>query len=361
VARTRRPDAPLSASAARLRYVTDSEPGFARARRGKEFIYRMPGGQLVRRRDVLHRIRTLAIPPAWTDVWICASEHGHVQATGRDARGRKQYRYHPRWRQVRDEAKFERLIDFARTLPTVRARTQKDLARPGLSKSKVIAAIIQLLERTMIRVGNDEYARENGSFGLTTLQDKHVQVLGAAIRFRFRGKSGRFHTIPMTDRRLARIVRQCQELPGRELFQYVDEEGQVQDIGSGHVNEYLRETTGHDFTAKDFRTWGGTVLAAQALLKCPPCTSAAQANRSIVVAVDAVAGILGNTRAVCRKCYIHPAIVEAYADGSLSATLGRAGRGPQRSVVTRGLSAFEQALLALLRRRASTAPVARAS
>jgi len=283
-----------SASSAGLRYVTDRMPGIKRIRHGKGFRYLTAEGRTIRDEHRLHRIRSLAIPPAWRDVWVCPDPAGHLQATGRDARGRKQHRYRPRWRQVRDATKFERILDFAAALPGVRRRTAADMSAPGLSKRKVVAAIVQLLEKTLIRVGNDEYARDNHSFGLTTMHDGHVEVSHSTLRFRFKGKAGRFHDVKLNDPRLAKIVRKCQELPGRELFQYLDEHDEVEDIESTDVNEYLREATGQDFTAKDFRTWTGTVLAARALEEMREFDSDAQAKRNILSAIEAVAGILGN-------------------------------------------------------------------
>jgi DNA topoisomerase-1 len=265
---------------------------------------------------VLQRIKALAIPPAWTDVWICADPRGHLQATGRDARGRKQYRYHPRWRDVRDEVKYGRLIAFAGALPKIRARTQADLRKPGLPRQKVLATVVQLLEKTFIRVGNEEYAKQNGSVGLTTMRDQHAKVNGTSVRFEFRGKSGVQHAVDLRDKRLARIVKACRDLPGYELFQYVDGDGTREVIDSADVNEYLREITGEDFTAKDFRTWAGTVLAAAELSAADGASSPRQARRNIVKAVEAVAERLGNTRAVCRKSYIHPAIFDAYLAGA---------------------------------------------
>ena len=309
-----RPQAPIeptapepreAAASAGLRYVTDHIPGIGRRRVGSGFRYVTPQGSTVRGKE-LERIHKLAIPPAWRDVWICPDSRGHLQATGRDARGRKQHRYHPRWRQVRDEAKYGRILEFAAALPGLRKRAAADLSGPALSRRKVVAAVVQLLEKTLIRVGNDEYARDNHSFGLTTLQDGHAHVTRSTVRFRFKGKSGKFHDIALSDARLARVVRRCQELPGRELFQYLDDDGEVQDIGSADVNEYLRDATGRDFTAKDFRTWLGTVLAARALQEMKAFSSTTQAKRNVLAAVETVAGTLGNTRAICRKCYIHP-------------------------------------------------------
>jgi DNA topoisomerase I len=300
-----------AASLAGLRYVEGASPGLRRIRSGRAFRYLDLGGRLVRDRGTLERIRSLAIPPAWSEVWICPSGTGHLQATGRDAKGRKQYRYHPRWREVRDGAKYEHMLDFARRLPELRARTARDLRSHGLAKRKVVAAVVRLLEATLIRVGNEEYARQNRSFGLTTLRDRHASVSGARLQFRFRGKSGREHVVRIADRRLGRVVRRCQELPGQALFQYLDERGRRRTVGSADVNRYLREATGADFTAKDFRTWAGTVLAAWALHGLPPADGKTQANRNVVRAIRAVATRLGNTPAICRRCYVHPAVIEA--------------------------------------------------
>ena len=321
---TTMPAAPVeSARAAGLRYVTDRMPGIRRQMGSLGFAYYDAKGSRITDEAELERIRKLAIPPAWTDVWICPTPKGHLLATGRDARGRKQYRYHPQWRAVRDETKYDRMVAFAEALPRIRARTERDLALPGLPRDKVLATVVQLLEKTLIRVGNDEYARTNRSFGLTTLRDRHVDVNGSKVRFEFKGKSGRSHTISVNNRKLAAIVRRCRDLPGYELFQYVDESGERQVIDSADVNAYLREITGDEFTAKDFRTWAGTVLAARALqaLEAPESTTAAKKN--VVKAVEAVAGLLGNTPAICRKSYVHPAVVDAYSDGTLTATLGR--------------------------------------
>jgi DNA topoisomerase-1 len=310
-----------SAQEAGLRYVHDTQPGIRRVRRGKGFRYVGPDGKTVRDREVLWRIRSLVIPPAWKDVWICLLANGHLQATGKDDRGRKQYRYHPRWRAVRDETKYERMIAFGQALPRIRARTQRDLALPGLPRAKVLAAVVRLLETTLVRVGNEEYAKENHSFGLTTMRDRHAHFHGGVVRFAFRGKSGVKHDVDVNDRRLARIVKQCQDIPGQELFQYYDEDGAHHTVTSTDVNEYLHEIAGREFTAKDFRTWAGTVLAARALQEFEAFDSKAQAKRNIVRAIEAVAGRLGNTKAVCRKCYIHPAVLDAYLDGSLLQTL----------------------------------------
>jgi DNA topoisomerase-1 len=288
------------------------------------FGYYRPDGRVLKSPTDLKRIRALAIPPAWKHVWICPDPHGHLQATGRDARGRKQYRYHPQWRTHRDGDKFDRLEAFATVLPTVRARTAADLEKSGLPREKVLATVVQLLERSLIRVGNDEYARSNKSFGLTTLRDQHVVVKGSTLRFTFRGKSGKRHSVGINDRRLARIVKQCRDLPGQELFQYLDEHGRTQDVNSADVNTYVRDITGGDFTAKDFRTWFGTVLATTALGEFRHADSTAAAKKNTLRAIEAVAGVLGNTPAVCRKSYIHPAILECYMDRSMEGKLSRA-------------------------------------
>jgi DNA topoisomerase-1 len=310
-----------AAQAAGLRYVSDALPGLRRKRAGKGFSYIGLDGKPLRDEQVLERIRKLGIPPAWTDVWICPNPNGHIQATGRDARGRKQYRYHERWRQVRDENKYGRMIAFARALPQLRARVAEHLALPGLPREKVLATIVRLLESTLIRIGNAEYARSNKSFGLTTLRDQHVDISGSNIRFTFRGKSGKEHAIDVRDRHLARIVRRCRDIPGYELFQYLDEQGQRVDVTSDDVNGYLREISDQDFTAKDFRTWGGTIEMAQLLRELGPATSETDGKQKVTQAIKGVAERLGNTPTICRKCYVHPAVVEAYLDGSLLPTL----------------------------------------
>jgi DNA topoisomerase-1 len=338
------------AAEAGLRYVSDLTPGFARRRRGKGFVYLDPNGRAVLDDRVLRRIRSLAVPPAWTEVWICTDPLGHLQATGRDARGRKQYRYHPRWRAVRDEAKFGRMIAFGHALPAIRARVDHDLQLEGLPREKVLAVTVRLLESTLIRVGNEEYARDNQSFGLTTLRDRHVEVNGAEIRFDFRGKGGKRHEVGIRDRGLARIVRQCQDLPGYELFQYLDDGGGRRSIDSEDVNAYLREVSGEDFTAKDFRTWAGTVLASLALraLDGEPM-SEEQAKRNVNEAIEQVARSLRNTPTICRRCYVHPDVIEAYLDGTLRAAPARARR------TNGGLRPEEQAVLTILERRARSA------
>jgi DNA topoisomerase-1 len=343
-------DGPSSARAAGLRYSNDTRPGISRRRAGRGFSYRDADGTPIRDSAVLGRIRALAIPPAWTDVWICPDPAGHLQATGRDARGRKQYRYHARWRARRDESKFERLIDFGRALPRIRRRCDADLARPGLAREKVLATVVRLLETTLIRVGNDEYARLNRSFGLTTLRGRHVRVDGTTIRFRFRGKSGQRHEVGLRDRRLAAIVRRCQELPGQELFAYVDPDGEVHDIASDDVNDYLREISGADVTAKDFRTWAGTVLAYRALRAAGVAEDARDAQRNVVAAVKQTALQLGNTPAVARRSYVHPAVVDAYLDGSFRGALLEAAES-RVSPPTAADRAEELEVIALLRRQ----------
>jgi DNA topoisomerase I len=339
-----------SAKAAGLRYVSDRGPGIRRKRVGKHFSYIGTDGRPIRDPEELRRIKALAIPPAYTDVWICPSPRGHIQATGRDARGRKQYRYHPRWREVRDETKYERMIAFGQALPAIRERTERDLARPDLPREKVLAALIRLLESTFIRVGNEEYARENRSFGLTTMRNRHVDVSGSTLRFRFRGKSGKEHTIPLTDRRLARIVQRLQGLPGQTLFQYRDDDGQYQTVDSDDVNEYLREITGQDFTAKDFRTWAGTVLATLALQEFEGFDSEAQAKKNLVQAIESVAERLGNTPSVCRKCYVHPTIIDTYMDGSMLNALKERAEQELASSLN-DLRPAEAAVMALLQQR----------
>jgi DNA topoisomerase-1 len=344
-----------AAREAQLRYVSDRKPGIRREREGDGFRYIAPDGERVRDGGELRRIAALAIPPAWTDVWICPLANGHLQATGRDARGRKQYRYHSRWRAARDETKYARLVAFGLALPAIRERVRHDLALPGLPREKVLAAVVDLLDRTSIRVGNEEYARENRSYGLTTLRDRHVRVEGNEIRFRFRGKSGKEHRITLRDRRLATIVRRCRDLPGYELFQYVDEAGNERAVDAGDVNDYLRELAGDGFTAKDFRTWNGTVAAALALQASPGFDSEAQAKSNIVRAIEQVAARLGNTPAVCRKCYVHPAVIEAYLDGELAEALRR-GADDEYPQPLAGLEPEVAAVLTLLQARLEREP-----
>jgi len=340
-------DSVESAKIAGLRYVSDCKSGIKRLKSGKGFKYVESNGQVVNDEATSDRIRSLVIPPAWTDVWICSSSNGHLQATGRDARGRKQYRYHPKWKEVRDENKFGKMIGFALVMPRIRDAVDKDLASTGFSRKKVLAAIVHLLELTLIRVGNEEYARSNQSYGLTTLRNSHVQVLGSKIRFNFRGKSGKQYSIGVRNKRLAKIVKRCQELPGQDLFAYLDENKQPVDISSTDVNEYLREITQDDFTAKDFRTWAGTVLAAMALQESGDCGSKTQAKRNIVAVVKKVAEHLGNTPAVCKKCYIHPGVIDGYLDGSIlkagSERKSVSGLAPEEATVVNFLQQLAKA------------------
>jgi DNA topoisomerase-1 len=336
-----------AAAEAGLRYVSDEQPGISRRRAGKAFGYLLPRGGKVTDAATLARIRALAIPPAWTQVWICPRADGHIQATGRDAKGRKQYRYHPRWREVRDASKYDHLLDFAHRLPRIRARVAEDMRRAGLPREKVLATIVHLLETTLIRVGNDDYAKQNDSYGLTTLKDRHVKVEGKELRFAFKGKSGRTWRLGVRDRRVARIVRDCQDLPGQELFQYLDEDDQVRDVTSADVNAYLREITGAEVTAKDFRTWAGTVLAALALREVEAVDSQAAAKRNIRAAIEHVAARLGNTPTVCRKCYVHPAVVDTYLDGELVLEMEAEATRQLREEMAQ-LQPEEAAVLALL-------------
>ena len=350
-------DGIATAQRAGLRYTNDDQPGIRRKRSGRGFAYTDRDGVPIRDKGELGRIRRLAIPPAWTDVWISPSPIGHIQATGRDGRGRKQYRYHERWREVRDEAKYGRLIDFAKALPRIRKRVDADLARPGVPRERVLATAVRILDQTFMRVGNSEYARENGSFGLTTLRSRHVEVVGSRILFRFRGKSGKDHEVDVRDRRLARVVARLEHLPGQELFRYLDDDGEPHAIGSEDVNAYLGEISGEDLTAKDFRTWAGTVLAARALAELGSARNERVARKRIVQAVDVVAARLGNTRAVCRKCYVHPAIIDTYEAGGLPAALRR----PERSSKGLGLSTHETAVAAMLTRATRRAARRRAA
>ena len=336
-----------AAQVAGLRYVHDDRPGIRRVRAGRGFRYVDPNGKPIRDPATLKRIHSLVIPPAWTDIWICPRADGHIQATGRDARGRKQYRYHPRWREVRDENKYGRMVEFGKALPRIREQTDHDLALPGLCREKVLATVVRLLEKTLIRVGNEEYARENHSFGLTTMRTKHVEVDGSTVHFEFRGKSGVAHAIDLRDRRLARIIERCQDLPGEELFQYLNGDGTRHPIGSDEVNAYLKTIAGQDFTAKDFRTWSGTVLTARTLLEFDPHTTQTEAKRNVVRAIEAVAKRLGNTKAVCRKCYVHPAVIDAYLDSSLCERL-RQRQAAATARALAGLSEEEAAVLAFL-------------
>jgi DNA topoisomerase-1 len=343
-------DPVASADEAGLRYVTDASPGIRRRRAGRGFSYIGPDGERIEDAEHVAWIKSLAIPPAWTDVWICTSRRGHLQATGRDARGRKQYRYHPDWRAVRDEAKYGRMIAFGQALPAIRERVDADLRRHGLPRERVLAAVVRLLEKTRMRIGNEEYARDNRSYGLTTLRDHHAEVGTTRIRFRFRSKGGKVSDVELTDARLARLVTRCQELPGQELFAYLDADGEVRSIGSSDVNDYLREITGQDFTAKDFRTWSGTVLAAWALEELQAVDSESQAKRNVVRAVEQVAEWLGNTPAVSRRSYVHPAVIDAYLDGDVVRDARQTAERKLREDLGR-LTPQEAAVLALLRQR----------
>ncbi len=342
-------DPKTSAKVVGLRYVSDQSPGIRREKNGDSFRYFDSENRIVRDEAVLRRIKSLGIPPAWQNVWICPFENGHLQAIGRDAKNRKQYRYHPRWREVRDETKYTRMLLFARALPKIRKRVKKDLKKPQLSRPQVLATVVRLLEISLIRVGNEEYAKQNGSFGLTTMRDRHVKVNGSKVHFTFLGKSGKSHEIRVDDKHLAPIVQKCQDLPGQELFQYLDTDGTRQKVSSEDVNDYLREITGQDFTAKDFRTWAGTVLAAITLREFETCTSQRHAKRNITKAVESVARRLGNTPAICRKCYVHPEIFESYIQGQTIQTLEQKAEKELRNV--HKLRAEEAAVLALLQRR----------
>jgi DNA topoisomerase I len=342
-------DGSESAAAAGLRYVSDESPGIRRQRSGDGFTYLAPDGEPIHDSALIERIAALAIPPAWTDVWICPNPNGHIQATGRDARGRKQYRYHPRWRVVRDEAKYDRLAAFGQTLPRIRRRVERDLRQRGIPRTRVLAVVVKLLEETSIRVGNQEYRRSNRSFGLTTMRNRHARF-GAAgtLRFEFRGKGGQPHSVKVTDRRLSRIVKRCQELPGQELFQYIDEAGERRSIESSDVNDYLREISEADFSAKDFRTWNGTVLAMR-YLRASNAPESTTAGKSLVLsAIKNVARDLGNTPAVCRKAYVHPVVMNAYLEGWLEPEAGVSRARPSS-----GLTEEEARVLGLLRRGAA--------
>lgn len=350
-------DAPTVARSAGLRYVGDGSQGFVRVPNGKEFRYLDANGEEVTDEAALARIRTLVIPPAWTDVWICKYENGHLQATGRDARQRKQYRYHARWRNLRDEVKFERMISFGKALPEIRKQVDAALKLSGLPREKVLATIVYLLQATMMRIGNEEYARTNKSFGLTTLRVRHVRIDGSAVQFRFRGKSGVFHDVTVADKRMAKIIQRIRDLPGQELFQYVDDDGTRHAIDSADVNEYLRTITGEDYTAKDFRTWSGTVLAALALREFEQFDSETQAKKNIVRAIEAVAEKLGNTPTICRKCYVHPAVLASYLDGTILEALQQE---TEQELVEdlHALQPEEAAVVAMLQSRLQNAPAA---
>lgn len=342
-----------AAEYAGLMYVTDEAPGIRRKRAGKGFRYEDEARRAtVRDEAVLDRIRALAIPPAWTDVWICARPNGHLQATGRDARGRKQYRYHARFREVRDSTKFHRMLAFAESLPSIRAAVEAHLAKRGLPREKVLATVVRLLDTTLIRVGSDEYARNNKSYGLTTLKNRHVAVNGHALKFNFKGKSGKVWRLDVRDRRIAKVIRACQDLPGQELFQYVDENGEIRDVTSADVNAYLRELTGEDVTAKDFRTWHGTVLAALALGEYEKFDSQAGAKKNVRDAIQKVAARLGNTPTICRQCYVHPEILTTYVEGALALEVKKQVEKELREGIAT-LRPEEIAVLTLLRSRLS--------
>jgi DNA topoisomerase-1 len=347
-------DPVTAARQAGLRHVSDDRPGIRRLRQGEGFVYVGPDGAPVADERALARIKALVIPPAWEEVWISPDARGHLQATGRDARGRKQYRYHPRWRELRDETKYHRMIAFGHALPKIRARVQSDMAKRGLPREKVLAAVVRLLETTLIRVGNEEYARVNKSFGLTTLRDRHAAFEGTTLSFVFRAKHGIKRRVRLRDRQLARIVKACRDIPGQELFQYVDEDGSHHPIDSGDVNAYLQEITGEHFTAKDFRTWAGTVLAAMALQEFETFDSQAAAKRNLTRAIEHVASHLGNTPAICRKCYVHPHVQQGYLDGELVAQIKEQVEADLREAVD-GLRSEEAVVLAFLQRRLARA------
>jgi DNA topoisomerase-1 len=333
-----------------LRYVSDARPGIGRRKSGIGFTYTRADGSRLTEPDVLRRIKSLAIPPAWGDVWICPFVDGHIQATGRDAKGRKQYRYHPRFREVRESTKYEHVVAFAEALPGIRAKVREHMALRGLPREKVLATVVHLLETTLIRVGNDDYAKQNNSYGLTTLKNRHVAVDGNEVRFRFTGKSGKQWSLRVRDRRIAKIIRACQDLPGQELLQYVDDDGKPQDVTSSDVNAYLNELTGKDITAKDFRTWAGTVLATMALNEVKSFDTAVEAKRNLRTAIENVAGRLGNTPTICRKCYVHPEVLTSYLDGNLVLEIKSAVEAELREDLN-GLKPEEAAVLAMLRGR----------
>ena len=339
-----------AAESAGLRYVSDEQPGIRRRKAGKGFTYVKPGGSKVDDEATLKRIRTLAVPPAWTDVWICPHANGHIQATGRDAKGRKQYRYHARFREVRDGTKYEHMMAFAQALPAIRAKLKEHMALRGLPREKVLATVVHLLESTLIRVGNDDYVKQNKSYGLTTLRNKHVKVDGSELRFEFKGKSGKTWNLQVKDRRIAKIVRACQELPGQDLFQYIDEDGVQRDVTSADVNAYLKEITGTEVTAKDFRTWAGTVLAALALKEFETFDTQAKAKKNVRAAIERVASKLGNTPTICRKCYVHPEIMSSYVEGSLLLEVKKEVESELREDLA-GLKPEEAAVLSLLEAR----------
>jgi DNA topoisomerase-1 len=339
-----------AAESAGLRYVSDERPGIRRRRSGKGFTYVRSDDTKLADGDAVRRIRSLAVPPAWTDVWICPFADGHIQATGRDAKGRKQYRYHPLFREVRESTKFDHVLAFAKALPTIRAKVREHMSLSGLPREKVLATVVHLLETTLIRVGNDDYAKQNKSYGLTTLKNRHVAVDGSEVRFTFTGKSGKRWSLKVKDRRIAKIIKACQELPGQELLQYLDAEGKRQDVTSDDVNAYLREITEQDITAKDFRTWAGTVLAAVALRELKSFDTAAQAKKNLRTAIEHVAARLGNTPTICRKCYVHPEVLNSYLDGSLVLAIKSKVEADLRDELS-GLAPEEAAVLVMLRAR----------
>jgi DNA topoisomerase I len=337
-----------AAESAGLSYVSDDEKGLRRERAGDAFRYFKANGDRVCDEGTLERIRKLAIPPAWTDVWICTKANGHLQATGRDARGRKQYRYHPQFREARESTKYEHMLEFARALPAIRAKLAEHMALRELPREKVLATVVHLLETTLIRVGNDDYAKENKSYGLTTLRNPHVSVEGSELRFNFKGKSGKSWRLQVKDRRVAKIVRACQDLPGQKLFEYVDENGEPKEVTSSDVNAYLKEITGREVTAKDFRTWAGTVLAALALREFERADSQTTTKKNLRAAIEQVAKRLGNTPTICRKCYVHPEVLAAYIEGGLELKIREAAAGPENATA---LKPEEKAVLAMLEKR----------
>jgi DNA topoisomerase I len=339
-----------AAERAGLSYVSDDDKGWRRERAGEAFRYFKANGDPVTDDAALERVRKLAIPPAWTDVWICPKASGHLQATGRDARGRKQYRYHPQFREVRESTKYEHMLEFARALPAIRAKLAEHMALRGLPREKVLATVVHLLETTLIRVGNEDYAKENKSYGLTTLRNPHVSVDGAELRFRFKGKSGKSWRLQLKDRRVAKIVRACQELPGQKLFEYLDENGEPKEVTSSDVNAYLKQITGREVTAKDFRTWAGTVLAALALREFERADSQATTKKNLRAAIEQVAQRLGNTPTICRKCYVHPEVLAAYIEGGLELNIREGAPAPESA---NALKAEEKAVLAMLEKRLS--------
>ncbi|MBQ0824889.1 DNA topoisomerase IB [Microvirga sp. HBU67558] len=341
-----------AAEAAGLRYVSDEEPGIRRKKSGKGFAYTGPDGKTIGDTSILERIKSLAIPPAYTDVWICAKANGHIQATGRDAKGRKQYRYHPAFREVRESTKYEHMLEFARGLPAIRTTIDEHMSLRGLPREKVLATVVHLLENTLIRVGNSDYVKQNKSYGLTTLRDPHVKVDGGELRFQFKGKSGKTWRLQVKDRRIAKIVKACQDLPGQDLFQYLDENGEQQSVTSADVNAYLKEITGSEITAKDFRTWAGTVLAALALAEFEAFDSDAKAKKNIRAAIEKVSARLGNTPSICRKCYVHPEVFSSYLDGGLLLDIKEEIETELREDLA-SLKPEEAAVLALLEQRIS--------